>query len=79
MEKGLLIAYIFGGLTILLGINIILVGAVGTGFGNSEFSFPGFKRLYGLYPIGLGAFFIWAGRIKYKPEDNDKGQSKKEE
>ncbi len=74
MKKELIVAYIFGFSAIVLGIIIILFGKVGGVTGNTLYKFDGFERFFGLYPIGVGSFIIWAFRFKYhsKKKKNEK-------
>jgi len=65
INKELLLIYIFSSLAILLGLIIIVFGEVGKGIGESVYKFEGLERLYGLYPIAIGIFFIWVFRFKY--------------
>jgi hypothetical protein len=67
-NKELICAYIFGVFAILTGLVILIFGEIGRGIGDTIYQFKGFERLYGFYPIVIGAFIVWVFRVKHSKD-----------
>lgn len=71
MNKELIAVCIFGSLAIFAGVIILIFGETGSGIGGTVYKFRGLERLYGLYPIIIGGFIIFAFRVKHSKDKDD--------
>mgnify|MGYP004157835583 CR=1 FL=1 len=68
-----ILLHAFGGVAIAGALNILIFGELGAVTGRGFFSFRGPERLFAIWPMAIGAFFIACARMS--DDEDSEGDS----